>query len=374
MPTASKDLYEILGVDRGASDSEIKKAFRRRARDLHPDVNDSPNADEEFKELNEAYDVLSDPNKRAQYDRFGTIPGAASGSAGAGYVNFEELFGGFGGMGDIFSSFFGGNRGGAQASRDGRDMGIGIDITLQEAATGLKREIVYDRLAPCEECDATGLGEGGSEATCSNCNGTGSVVTVQQTFLGNMQSRSTCSVCNGTGRVIEGSCEECDGQGRIPDRTRLSVDIPKGIQDGQQLRIGGQGEAGLRGADAGDLIVTVRIEPDPRFERNGADLHASIPVTMTQAALGAKLTIDGVLPGETVEVKVPNGTQPGDAIRVKGKGMPKLRSSSRGDLILHANVKVPKRLRSKQKRALEAFAKQMGEDLASSHVELDELD
>lgn len=374
MPTAARDLYEVLGVDRSASEEEIKKAFRRRARDLHPDVNDSPNADEEFKELNEAYDVLSDPSKRAQYDRFGTIPGAAAGAGGAGYVDFDDLFGGFGGMGDIFSSFFGGAaRGAQQMSRDGRDMGIGIEVTLEEAASGIKREIVYDRLAPCSDCDGTGIGEGGHEETCPNCNGTGSVVSVQRTFLGDMQSRTVCSECNGTGKVIEGACEECDGQGRVPDRQRISVDVPKGIQDGQQLRVDGLGEAGMQGAPSGDLIVTVRIKPDERFERNGADLHGSLPITMMQAALGATLEIDGILDDEVVEVKVAAGTQPGDTVRVKGKGMPRIGSDARGNMILHIDVEIPRKLKGKQRRALEEIAEQMGEKLDGAHADLEKL-
>ena len=376
MPTASKDLYEILGVDRNASENDIKKAFRRRARDLHPDVNDSPNADEEFKELNEAYDVLSDPAKRAQYDRFGTIPGAAGVPGGGAYVDFEDLFGGFGGMGDIFSSFFGGAGGSRGVSREraeGRDMGIGIEITLEEAATGLKREIVYDRLAPCSECDSTGVGVGGGVDTCRTCNGTGSVVSVQQTFLGNMQSRTTCPDCNGEGKTVHGACEECDGQGRVPDRNRVAVEIPEGIQDGQQLRISGQGEAGVRGADSGDLLVTVRIAPDKFFERSGSDLHASLPISMLKAALGAKVIVDGILPDEKVEAKIPAGTQPGDIVRIKGRGMPKLRSSSRGDLMLHVDVVIPKKLKSKQKRALQNIAKEMGDQLDGAHLEYEPL-
>lgn len=363
MPTATKDLYEVLGVDRNASDSEIKKAYRRRARELHPDVNKSPNAEDEFKELNEAYDVLSDPSKKAQYDRFGTIPGAAGG--GSGYVDFEDIFGGgFGGMGDIFSSFFSGFGGSSQRQvrKDGRDMGIGLKITLEEAAKGTKKELVYDRLAPCPDCDSTGLGPDGKAVKCPECNGTGRVVTVQRTFLGDMQSAQTCPQCNGTGESVEGACEECGGQGRIPDRQRVSVEIPAGIHDGQQLRVPKFGEAGLQGAPAGDLIVTIRMQPHEYYERDGDDLHVQIDISMVQAALGSTVLVDGILEGEDVKVKVPHGTQNGDVVRAKGFGMPKVKSDSRGDLYAHITVSVPKKLSKKERELLEKLAEEMGED------------
>lgn len=372
MPTATKDLYEILGVSRDASEAEIKKAFRHKARELHPDVNKAEDAEEQFKELNEAYDVLSDANKRAQYDRFGTIPGGASGSSG--YVDFEDLFGGFGGMGDIFSTFFGG---GAQRSRevrrDGRDMGIQIAISLEEAASGTKKEIVYDRLAPCEECDGTGLGEGGKHVKCSECGGSGRVVSVQHTFLGDMQSSSVCHRCSGTGTVIEGACSECEGQGRVPDRQRVSVDIPQGIFDGQQLRIPDFGEAGMQGADSGDLLVTVRIEPNDLFERDGNDLHASIKIPMVKAALGSSVSIDGILDDEQVKVQISQGAQTGDIVRLRGYGMPKMKGKGRGDLFVHLDVETPRKLNKKQKRLLEELAASFGEDAKDSHVDLNHI-
>lgn len=373
MPTTQKDLYEILGVSKDASEAEIKKAFRKKARELHPDVNKSENAEEEFKELNEAYDVLSDANKRSQYDRFGTIPGA-SGMPGGGYVDFEDLFGGFGGMGDIFSTFFGGGpRGGGYTSREGRDMGIGIDITLEQAASGTKRELVYDRLAPCPDCDGTGVGEGGHEEVCPDCDGKGQVVTVQRTILGDMRSSTTCSTCHGTGKIIEGECEECDGQGRVPDRQRVSVEIPVGIRDGQQLKVSGYGEAGIQGADAGDLIVTVRIKPHERFEVDGQNLHASLEIDMVQAALGAKFKIPGIMEDELVNVNIPAGSQPGDVVKVKGQGLPKLRSTSRGDLFVHLNVTVPKKLSKREKKQLEEFAEMRKINLKDDEASFEKL-
>jgi molecular chaperone DnaJ len=367
----ANDLYEILGVDKTASDDEIKKAFRKKARQLHPDINKEPDAEDRFKELNEAYDVLSDPNKRAQYDKFGTIPGAAGG--GQGYVDLEDLFGGGFGMGDLFSSFFGGGGGRANVRKEGRDMGVGMRITLEEAASGVHKEIVYDRLAPCPDCQGTGLGEDGKEVTCPDCNGQGRVVTVQHTFLGDVQAASTCSHCNGSGKIIENPCPECDGQGRVPDRQRLSVDIPVGIKDGQQLRLSGYGEAGIRGAQAGDLIVTCRIEPHEFFERDRDDLHASTAISMVQAALGAEIEIDGIFKDEKVKVTIPEGCQYGQVIRVKNYGMPKFRSESRGDLHVHIEVKIPSRLSKAEREILKNLADEMGEEVALHKSPLQKL-
>ncbi len=373
MPTATKDLYEILGVSRNATEADIKKAFRKRARELHPDVNKSENAEEQFKELNEAYDVLSDANKRAQYDRFGTIPGA--GSAGSGYVDFEDIFGGFGGMGDFFSSFFGGGAGRSQTvQREGRDMGLSVNISLKEAASGIKKEVVYNRMATCTECGGSGLGADGKQVTCTECDGTGTVVTVQQTFLGSMRSQTTCRACGGTGHIIEGECEECNGDGRVPDRQRVSVDIPAGIRDGQQMRVPDLGEAGYQGAKTGDLIVTVRIERDDFFERDGDDLHVRITIPMTQAALGGKVEIPGILEDETVSVRIPKATQFGDIVKVKGYGMPRVRDDSRGTLYIHIDIEIPKRLSKKEKRLLENLADEMGDDIGELQATLDKLD
>ena len=371
----AKDLYEVLGVARSATDDEIKKAFRKKARQLHPDVNKSPNAEEEFKELNEAYDVLSDPDKRAYYDRTGQTPGAAGGGyGGPGYVDFEDIFGGgFGGMGDIFSSFFSGMGGGATVRREGRDMGVGLRLTLEEVATGAKKEIVYDRLAPCQDCGGSGLGEGGHQATCPDCNGTGRVYTVQRTFLGDMRTTSTCERCGGTGQVIENPCPECEGQGRVPDRQRVTVEVPAGIRDAQQLRITGFGEAGLRGAESGNLIVTCRIQPHEIFERDGNDLHAITTVSMVKAALGAEIEVDGIMPDEKVTVRIPEGCQNEQVIRVRGKGMPKFRSDMRGDLYVHVHVAIPKKLTKSQRELLEKLAEDLGEDYAEQRSAFDKL-
>ena len=374
----AKDLYEILGVSKDASDAEIKKAFRRRARELHPDVNKAADAEDQFKELNEAYDVLSDPNKRAQYDRFGTIPGAAGGGygGGSGYVDFDDLFGGgFGGMGDIFSSFFGGQggQGGRPARKEGRDMGVGLRITLEEVARGVEKEIVYDRLAPCPDCKGTGLGENGKVVTCPECGGKGRVVSVQRTFLGDMQTATTCKKCNGTGSSIENPCPECEGQGRVPDRQRVTVKVPAGIRDGQQLRVGGFGEAGIQGAQAGDLIVTCRVQPHEFFERDGDDLHGRANVSFIQAILGAEIEIDGIMPDEKVQVRIPAGCQNEQVVRVKGFGMPRLKSDIRGNMYVHVNVVIPEKITKKQRELLEKLADEMGEEVAAPPSPLQKL-
>lgn len=370
---AEKDLYAILGVDKNASEEEIKKAFRRKARELHPDVNKSESAEDEFKELNEAYDVLSDASKRAQYDRFGTIPRAAGGSAGPGYVDIEDIFGGFGGMGDIFSSFFGGAARTVHVQREGRDMGLGISVSLQEAAQGVTKELIYDRLATCEDCEGSGVGEGGQEQTCASCQGAGHVRTVQRTFFGDMQTTVVCPDCQGEGKVIQGACEECHGQGRVPDRQKVSIEIPAGIRDGQQLRVPNLGEAGLRGAPSGDLMVTVRIKPDEYFLRDGDDLHVNIAVPMVQAALGATITVDGILPEESIDVRVPEGTQAGNVIKVKGYGMPKVRKSERGNLYVHTDVNIPSKLNKKERELLEKLAAEQGLDTEKRNSKLRKL-
>ncbi len=358
--TVAYEFYDILGVGRDADEREIKKAFRRKARDLHPDVNKAADAEERFKELNEAYDVLSDPQKKALYDRYGTAE-AAGGFGGYQNVDMSDIFGG---MGDIFSSFFGGMGGGArgpQTRREGRDMGIGLRLTLEEAAVGVKKEVVYDRLAPCEECGGSGSADGGSMSSCKTCGGSGRVVSVQHTFLGDMQTASTCPECGGTGSTVENPCQECGGQGRVPDRERLTIEIPPGIKDGQQVRAAGRGEAGMNGAASGDLIATVRIEQHKYFERDGDHLHTRANISIAQAALGATIAVEGILEGEEVEVNVPAGCQPDQMLRVKGHGMPRLRKpEKRGDLFVHVTVVVPSRLSRKARELLGALDDELG--------------
>ena len=252
-------------------------------------------------------------------------------------------------------------------------MGVGLRLTLEEVATGVKKEIVYDRLAPCPDCEGTGMAEGGKEVTCPECDGRGRVVTVQRTFLGDMQTASTCTKCGGTGKTIDNPCPECEGQGRVPDRQRVTVEVPAGIRDAQQLRLSGFGETGLRGAASGDLIVTCRIQPHEFFERDGDDLHCRANVSIVQASLGAEVEVDGIFENEKVTVRIPEGLQNGQTVRCKGFGMPRLRSDARGDLYVHVTVSVPKKVTKKQRELLEQLAHEFGEDVAEARTPLQKL-
>lgn len=354
MAAGTTDYYAVLGVERTATDDEIKKAFRRRARETHPDVNDSADAEERFKVINEAYDVLSDPAKRQMYDQYGTVdPRMASGP------DLGDIFGGFG-MEDIFSAFFSGVYGQGQRVRfEGRDMVAHLSITLEEAATGVDKDLVVDRLAPCEACGSSGMGPDARSVACPDCGGTGQRRTQRRTFLGVMESVHGCETCAQTGRVIDRPCEECSGSGRVPDRQHVAVLVPAGVMDGMQLRLRGLGETGVRGAQAGDLIVTVHVKEHEFLHRDGDDLHCRTGVTITQAALGAELTACGLL--EPAKIHVPAGTQFGDVVRVRGEGMPRLRGSGKGDLIIHLAVEVPKKLSKRQKELLSELADELGD-------------
>ena len=338
----NRDYYEVLGVDRDADARTIKRAFLKKAREVHPDVSDAPDAEERFKEVNEAYSVLSDEQRRANYDRYGDPEGPA-GFGGGSYVDMSDIFGGFG-MGDIFSSFFGGNAagGGGRAARTrGRDMGITLRITLAEAAAGCIKTIAYDRLAPCDDCGGTGFAEGGSVHTCERCHGRGSVVTVQRTILGSMQTQTTCPDCNGTGEVVDHPCETCNGQGRTPSRERVEVEIPAGVRSGMTITVPEKGEAGLRGDACGNLVVTIAVEQDERFQRQGDDLVCRLDVDALDAILGTTLEMPGILADEVVTVEVPAGCQHAQPITVPGMGMPSPYGTRRGDLIAVVGITVP---------------------------------
>jgi len=380
VPAGTRDYYEVLGIERSASADEIKKAFRRKARELHPDVNRAADAEDRFKEVNAAYDVLSDPQKKQQYDTYGSVGGRAPGGSGGGgyqYVDLNDLFGGGGAggfdMGDLFSAFFGGVQGAQHGSRlEGRNMAMNLTITMKEAATGVDKEIVLDRLAPCDVCGGSGATPGSTVVTCPECQGSGQKVTVRRTFIGNMQTVVPCDRCGATGKIIENPCEECQGSGRVPDRQHVMVNVPAGIHDGQQIRLRGMGEAGIRGAASGDLIVSVHVKPDEFLHREGNDLHCKATVTITQAALGADLNVCGLL--EDNEIHVPSGTQHGDTVRLKGRGMPRVGGGgSRGDLIVHLGVNVPKKLSKRQKELLKELATEFGDHTRADKSGLEKL-
>lgn len=357
-----RDYYEVLGVERDADARTIKRAFLKKAREVHPDVSDDPDAEMKFKEVNEAYSVLSDEQKRANYDRFGT----ADGMGGSGYVDFSDIFGGMG-MDDIFSSFFGGGAAGGHAGRQqrrqGRDMAISLSVTLEEAAQGCTKTISYDRLAPCEDCHGTGLAEGAKEEPCKRCHGTGYVTQVQRSIFGQVQSSAPCPDCHGEGTVIDHPCDMCDGQGRTPTHEKLDIKVPAGISSGRQLRVSGYGEAGYRGAPAGDLIVSVEVERHDRFERHGDDLYLDLSVSMVQAALGCTVEVDGIMPDERVSMHVPAGSQPGALVTVEGRGMPRIGGGgARGRLIARVKVVVPTELSAEARQALEHYEEAVGED------------
>ncbi len=357
--SSGRDYYEVLGVDKDADAKTIKRAFLKLARKLHPDVNKEPGAEEKFKEVNEAYSVLSDERKRANYDRYGTAEGP--GGFGSDYVDMSDIFGGGFGIDDIFDSFFGGSRGGSRPARTrGRDMGITLQLTLAEAAAGCKKTVSYERLAPCDDCNGTGIAEGGHETTCTRCNGTGRVTEYQRTIFGQMKSTGVCPECGGSGKVIDKPCETCDGQGRTPSRETVEVDIPAGVHSGQSLSVKGKGEAGVRGDVAGDLIVRIEIKQDELFERQGDDLFCKVELDYLEAIVGKRVRVEGILADEEVVVDVPAGCEYGQQVRVEGKGMPRLGSSARGSLYAVVEVIAPKGLDASQLASIGALVEARG--------------
>ena len=337
-----RDYYEVLGVAKDADAKTIKRAFLKLARELHPDVNQEPDAEERFKEVNEAYSVLSDERKRANYDRYGDAEGPTG--FGSDYVDMSDIFGGGFGFGDIFDSFFGGGaRSAAQQQQRtrGRDMAIRLQISLEDAARGCTKTIAYDRLAPCDDCDGKGSADGGAPTVCTHCNGTGRITETQRTIFGQMSSTHTCPDCAGTGQVVTNPCETCQGQGRTPARETVEVDIPAGVRTGQTITVSGRGEAGLRGDASGDLVVSVEVALHDRFERHGDDLITPIEIDGLQAIVGCTVDIQGILEDEIVSVEVPAGCQYGQQVLVTGAGMPRQGKALRGNLIAVVAVRTP---------------------------------
>ncbi|SUA44017.1 DnaJ protein [Neisseria zoodegmatis] len=351
---SSKDFYETLGVARSASDDEIKKAYRKLAMKYHPDRNPgNAEAEEKFKEIQKAYDILSDKQKRSAYDQYGHAgvdPNMGGGGFGGG-------FGGFGGaqgfdFGDIFSQMFGGAAGGGrQPNYQGADLQYAVEITLEEAAKGIKKRITIPTYEECDVCHGSGAKPGTSATTCSTCHGTGTIHVRQAIF----QMQQTCPTCHGTGKEIKDPCLKCRGEGRVKTTKTVEVNIPAGIDDGQRIRLSGEGEPGMHGAPSGDLYVVVHVKEHKTFERNGLDLHCEMPISFAIAALGGEVevpTLDG-----KVKLSIPKETQTGRRMRVKGKGIKSLRSSAVGDLYCHVVVETPVNLTDRQKELLEEFEK-----------------
>ena len=357
MATTERDLYQVLGVERGASDAEIKRAFRKLAQQWHPDVNTEPAAQERFKEINEAYQILSDPERRQRYDMFGRA--GVDGGPGAG--GFE----GFGGFSDIFDAFFGGGAAGAGSARRGRpqpgaDLRYDLRITFDEAVRGADKEIEFRVLDRCETCAGTGAKPGTDPVTCPQCNGRGEVRSVRQTMLGQMVNVSACPRCRGEGRIVETPCETCRGDGRIERKRSLRVTIPAGIDEGHQIRLTNEGEVGPRGGPPGSLYVAVHVAPHPTLKRDGTELFYEARISIAQAALGARISVPTVDGDEEVEIKP--GTQPDTEIRLRGKGVPHLRrTGARGDLHVLVDVVVPTKLSKRQRELLEEYAKEAGD-------------
>ena len=363
MAQAETNYYELLGVARDASDAQIKQSFRSLARELHPDVSSASDADLRFREIAEAYEVLSDPERRSLYDRYG--------QAGLRRRGFEPAFTDFGSIADIFATFFGEDLGGFAGQRGnasrGSDVQVVAEIELEEAFSGLTARVPVEVAAPCERCDTAGAEPGSSSRACSTCGGAGAVRTVSQNIFGQFVQQRTCPDCGGSGEVLEQPCADCKGEGRRLVRRELEVDIPAGIHDGQQIRVRGEGHAGFRSSERGNAFVVVRVRPDDRFVRDGDDLHTALRLTMTEAALGTTAAVSS-LSGE-LELEVPPGTQPGDVRVMAGEGMPVLRGSRRGSLFVRLDVAVPTALDDEQRRLLEDVDRTLGPEAYSARAD-----
>lgn len=345
-----RDYYEVLGVTRTSGDADLKTAYRKLAMQYHPDRNpDDPAAEEKFKEASEAYSVLSDANKRAQYDRFGhsAVNGAGGGFNGYEQVDLNDIFG------DLFSDFFAGSMGGAGGSRRrsraqrGSDLREDIELTFEEAVFGVKTPMQVRRQEGCKECDGSGVAPGRQPSTCTTCGGKGQL-RYQQGFF---SVSRTCMECSGSGQIITDPCQKCRGAGRVMKERTIEVKVPAGVEDGTRIRYPEQGEAGMNGGPAGDLYVVLHVQKHPFFEREGQDLHCDVPISFPQAALGAEVKVP-TLQGEH-NLKIPDGTQSGDVFRIKGKGVPNLNGGGKGDLLITVRVQTPTRLTKRQRELLD---------------------
>jgi molecular chaperone DnaJ len=353
MATAERDYYEVLGVSRDADDGEIKRAFRGLARRVHPDVSDAPDAEERFKEVVEAYEVLSNSETRELYDRYGHS-GLRSG--GFNPSQFD-----FGSLADIFSAFFGDELFTAARGRSrGADVAAEVEIDLVDAASGVTREVPFNVAVPCSRCSGDGVEPGTQVSSCPTCRGHGRVQHVSRSAFGEFIRTQACPQCGGDGRLVEHPCEQCDGAGQVFEERRLAVEIPAGIHDGQRIRLSGEGHAGVLGGRAGDVYVRVRVRPDPRFVREGDDVFSQVTLTMTQAALGARVTVP-TLGGEE-ELEFPAGTQPGEVRVLRGRGMPVLQGFGSGDQRVLVRVAIPHQLTDEQRQLLHEFDRSAGDE------------
>ncbi len=359
-----RDYYEVLGIQKGASEDEIKKAYKKLARKYHPDMNPGDKeAEEKFKEVNEANEVLSDPEKKARYDQFGFAgvdPNYGAGAGGGAYGGGFD----FGDLGDIFGSFFGGGFGGQRrnpnAPQRGESIRASVSISFTEAAFGCEKSVTIERSEQCPTCKGSGCAPGTTPEVCPDCHGSGTVQTRRQTPMGVFASNGPCRKCGGTGRLIHQPCSDCRGSGAVRKRRTIKVNIPAGIDHGQTISLRGQGGAGKNGGPAGDLLITIMVQPHEIFRRDGVDVFCEAPITFTQAALGAELeipTIDG-----KVKYSIPEGTQTGTVFRLKGKGVPVLNGRGRGDQYVTVVIETPRSLNKEQKEALRRFSETLGEN------------
>lgn len=366
MASGKRDYYEVLGVPRSASADEIKRAYRKLARQYHPDANPG-NADAEakFKEINEAHDILSDPQKRAQYDQFGHVGDMPPGGGGFGGFG-GDVFTDFGDLGDIFGSFFGGGRGDRSvdpnAPRRGADLEMALRITLETAYKGAKREIEVPREENCPTCGGSGAEPGSSVETCSDCGGKGHIDRTVRSFLGQAVQRVQCQKCGGKGKIVKTKCKKCGGTGRVQRKQKIEVNIPAGIDNGNRLRVQGGGEGGFNGGPNGDLFIVIQIPDDQRFQRDGSDLHMKLDIDYPQAVLGASVQVETLDGTETLDI--PAGTQAGSVLRIKNRGMPRLRGGGNGNLNIHIRLKVPKNVSDRARKLLEDLADELGSSTA----------
>ena len=349
----ARDLYDVLGVPRDASDDDIRKAYRQLARELHPDVSADPETEERFKEVAGAYEILSDPEKRARYDAFGT-----SGPGGQPFADISDIFEMFFGQGG-FGGFGSRRRGPRSRTRRGEDVGVIVRLSFEEAAFGVRRDVPLERLETCDRCLGNGAEPGTAPVACRTCGGTGEVQSVRRSVFGTLMTASPCATCEGTGQEIPDPCRECKGQGRLRHPATVTVEIPAGVSDGMELRVAGNGHAGVAGGSTGDLFVRLEVEPATRFERRGQDLFAVLDVTVPQVALGADVKVAGIDGTETV--RIDPGTESGTIVRLKGKGVPNLNHRGRGDLYVTLHVVTPKGLSREERQLLARLAELRGE-------------